>query len=94
MINCTSPKCNCLKEAEREAGGPVKSYQCLAPVKESDKLKPITINDILALKESIGPPPDVNLFNAKLIANEFIPDDLIIMSPKMLEYFKTIFKKL
>lgn len=29
MKGCTKPNCDCIEIAEREAGGPVKSYQCL-----------------------------------------------------------------
>lgn len=38
---CTKPNCNCIEVAEKENGGPVKSYPCRAktPIGEMDKIK-------------------------------------------------------
>jgi hypothetical protein len=35
MKECTKPNCNCIEAAEKEAGGHVKNYPCLAGGKPS-----------------------------------------------------------
>jgi hypothetical protein len=67
---CTKPNCDCLEKAEQEAGGHVKSYQCLAGIKaDLDALKskprqPVEAMDSLPAQKGMKwvkasePPPE------------------------------------
>lgn len=61
-MGCARPNCNCLEIAEEKAGGPVKSYPCLAndfsEQDEKEKLKqakPIDIEKLLSKVDLSNP---------------------------------------
>jgi hypothetical protein len=47
----------------------------------------ITIDDILKVKEALGE-PKVPLSSLRVIENEFLPDDVIVVSKKIYESLK------
>lgn len=51
MKPCTKPNCNCIEQAEKEAGGPVKNYPCLADMPEAHPEKTQLGNEQEAAKE-------------------------------------------